>query len=156
MNAILAIPIGLRLAGLAIIGACIGSAVNWAVYRLAWNQRAIGPWSPRLPEAQTRGWLDRLPVLGWIGVALLAVLLWTGYRNILRLLERDPEAGRLRLGLFVIAVIYNLTEAGIRTTDLVWIAFLFAIIALPKPAVRVAAAPKAIETNATIEAAQFV
>jgi len=94
--------------------------------------------------------------LGWIGVALLAVLLWTGYRNILRLLERDPEAGRLRLGLFVIAVIYNLTEAGIRTTDLVWIAFLFAIIAAPKPAVRVAAAPKAIETNAAIEAAQFV
>jgi len=93
--------------------------------------------------------------LGWIGVALLGVLLWTGYRNILRLLERDPEAGRLPLGLFVIAVIYNLTEAGIRTTDLVWIAFLFAIIALPKPLLRTPAR-KTVEAKAVIEAAQFV
>jgi exopolysaccharide production protein ExoQ len=94
--------------------------------------------------------------LGWIGVAFLAGLLWTGYRNILRLLERDPEAGRLRLGFFVIAVIYNFTEAGIRTTDLVWIAFIFAVMALPKRPLPLASASKTRFTKATIGSEQFV
>jgi len=71
--------------------------------------------------------------LGFTGLALLAFLLWSGYKNVLRLLERDPEAGRLRLGYFVIAVVYNLTEAGIRSSDPVWIAFILAAIALPEP-----------------------
>jgi O-antigen ligase len=78
------------------------------------------------------GYLEVYLNLGWVGLAFLAGLLWTGYRNILRLLDRDLEAGRLRLGYFVIAVIYNFTEAGIRSTDLVWIAFILAITALPE------------------------
>jgi O-antigen ligase len=72
--------------------------------------------------------------LGCIGLALLAGIFWTGYRNVLRLLDRDPEAGRLRLGYFVSAVIYNFTEAGIRTSGLVWIGLLLAAIALPERA----------------------
>jgi hypothetical protein len=59
-------------------------------------------------------------------------LFWTGYRNILRLLETDPEAGRLRLGFLVIAIVYNFTEAGIRTSDPVWIGLLLAITAIPR------------------------
>ena len=62
---------------------------------------------------------------------LLSALLWTGYKNVMQLLERDPVEGRLRLGLFVIVVVYNFTEAAFRSTDLVWIAFLLAIVALP-------------------------
>jgi hypothetical protein len=62
----------------------------------------------------------------------LAGLLWTGYRNILRLIGRDPEAGRLRLGFFLIAVVYNFTEVGIRSTDPVWIAFILAIAFFPE------------------------
>jgi O-antigen ligase len=78
------------------------------------------------------GYLETYLNLGWAGLALLAVLFWTGYRNILRLLETDPEAGRLRLGFLVIAIVYNFTEAGIRTTDLVWIALILAIAAFPQ------------------------
>jgi hypothetical protein len=37
------------------------------------------------------------------------------------------------LGLLVIAIIYNFTEAGFRMSDLVWIALLFAVAAAPKP-----------------------
>lgn len=77
------------------------------------------------------GYLEVYLNLGVAGLILIGGLMVTGYRNILRMLDRDPEAGRLRLGYFVIAVVYNFTEAGIRSTDLVWIAFLFAIIALP-------------------------
>ncbi len=77
------------------------------------------------------GYLEMYLNLGWIGESLLAILLLTGYRNIQRLLSRDPEAGRIRLGYFVIAVVYNFTEAGFRSGDLIWISFVLAIIALP-------------------------
>ena len=67
MNAILAIPIGLRLVGLAIIGAWVGSAVNWAIYRFAYSPRLIGPWSATSSTAPAR-WSDRLPIVGWLGL----------------------------------------------------------------------------------------
>ena len=78
------------------------------------------------------GYLEMYLNLGWAGLACLAGLLWTGYRNILRLIGRDPEAGRLRLGFFLIAVVYNFTEVGIRSTDPVWIAFILAIAFFPE------------------------
>ena len=77
------------------------------------------------------GYLEMYLNLGWAGEALLAILLWTGYRNILQLLDRDPEAGRLRLALFVVAIVYNFTEAGFRSTDLIWIGFVLAIAVPP-------------------------
>jgi len=73
------------------------------------------------------GYLEMYLNLGFIGDAFLAALLWTGFRNILRLLERQPDEGRLRLGFFVIAVVYNFTEAGFRSTDPIWIGFILAI-----------------------------
>ncbi|MCU1308151.1 MAG: hypothetical protein JWN45_2846 [Acidobacteriaceae bacterium] len=77
------------------------------------------------------GYLEVYLNLGAVGLALVAGLMVSGYRNVLRLLDRDPDAGRLRLGYFVIAVTYNFTEAAIRSTDPVWITFLLATIALP-------------------------
>lgn len=103
------------------------------------------------------GYFELYLNLGFVGVAFLAGLLWTGYRNILRLLDRDPEAGRLRLGYFVIALVYNFTEAGIRTSDLVWIAFIFAITALPeRPPAPVPAAKARPATAALVEVEQAV
>jgi exopolysaccharide production protein ExoQ len=78
------------------------------------------------------GYLEVYLNLGWIGVILIGLIMIAGYRNILRLLSRDAEEGRLRLAYFVVAVAYNFTEAAIRTADLVWIAFLLSMIVLPK------------------------
>jgi exopolysaccharide production protein ExoQ len=86
------------------------------------------------------GYLEMYLNLGWAGVALLGMLIWTAYRNIQRLLERAPASGRLRLGYFIIALIYNFTEAGFRSTDLIWIVFVLSIIWPPRvmaPAVAV-------------------
>jgi exopolysaccharide production protein ExoQ len=103
------------------------------------------------------GYLEVYLNLGWIGVALFTALIATGYRNVLRALDREPEAGRLRLGFFVIAVIYNFTEAGIRSTDLVWIAFLLALIALPERSRATSMGGKSRDvTTAMVEAGQFV
>lgn len=93
---------------------------------LAWSHPIVAG----LTEAHN-GYLETYLNLGWVGIALMAGLLWTGYRKILRLIEQDPQAGRLRLGFFIIAVVYNFTEAGFRSTDLIWIAFILAITALP-------------------------
>jgi exopolysaccharide production protein ExoQ len=102
------------------------------------------------------GYIETYINLGAVGVIFILVLMATGYRNVLRLLDRDPEAGRLRLGYLVIAVIYNFTEAAIRTTDLVWIAFVLALMALPgRPAARTAKKKKRV-TPTLVEAEQAV
>lgn len=68
MNAILHIPIALRLLGLAIIGAWLGSLLNLAIYRLAYSPRSISPWSSPLASAARRRWSDWLPIVGWFGL----------------------------------------------------------------------------------------
>jgi leader peptidase (prepilin peptidase) / N-methyltransferase len=68
VNQILAIPMELRLAALFVLGACVGSLANLGIYRLAWNRRAISPWGPRPAGLAPRRLLDRVPVLGWLGM----------------------------------------------------------------------------------------
>jgi prepilin signal peptidase PulO-like enzyme (type II secretory pathway) len=68
VNFILAIPLGVRLALLFLLGAVAGAIVNWAVYTLAWNRRAISPWSATLAGAPPRRASDRVPIVGWLGL----------------------------------------------------------------------------------------
>ncbi|MGD9634855.1 MAG: prepilin peptidase [Pirellulales bacterium] len=70
---------GLRLAALFVVGAFLGSLVNWATYTFAWNPRPISPWG-RMPEgAAKRGWFERLPILGWFGLRREAPLFGSGF-----------------------------------------------------------------------------
>jgi len=50
----------------AAIGIITGAVVNWAIYRLAWNKREIGPWSPVPESVNQRPALARIPILGWL------------------------------------------------------------------------------------------
>lgn len=50
----------------AAIGIIAGAIVNWAIYRLAWNKREIGPWSPLPVSVDRRPVLARIPILGWL------------------------------------------------------------------------------------------
>jgi len=68
MQFLIAIPLPLRLAALFAIGTCLGSLVNWAIYRLAWNPRDISPWSLPPKNASPRRPFDRFPVVGWFGL----------------------------------------------------------------------------------------
>ena len=85
------------------------------------------------PNESHNGYLEVYLNLGWIGVGLLAMILVNGYRSVIRFLSRDPEAGPLALAYFFVGVAYNFTEAAIRTTGLVWIAFALAITLIPQP-----------------------
>jgi leader peptidase (prepilin peptidase) / N-methyltransferase len=51
-----------------VVGLLMGAIVNWAAYGLAWNRRAISPWSCPPEHALPRQWTDRIPVVGWLGL----------------------------------------------------------------------------------------
>src|SRR6476660_9599707 len=55
----------LRLLGLFLIGACLGAAINLGIYRLAYLRRRISAWSRTRGRLPSRGWLDRVPIIGW-------------------------------------------------------------------------------------------
>ncbi len=69
MAFILAIPFEVRLIILFVAGCALGSLCNWAIYRLAYTQRSISPWSAPPTGAPVRHWTDRIPVFGWLGLA---------------------------------------------------------------------------------------
>ena len=57
------------LAAIFVLGTILGSLTNWAIYRLAWNSREISPWGPKPENAKPRAALDRVPIVGWLGLA---------------------------------------------------------------------------------------
>jgi len=79
------------------------------------------------------GYLEVYLNLGWCGITLLAVLILTGYRNVLVACRREPDTGRLRLAYFSAALVCNLTTAQFRMATPAWIFFLLAIMAVPEP-----------------------
>jgi exopolysaccharide production protein ExoQ len=82
------------------------------------------------------GYIEVLITLGWIGEALLAVVIVTGYRHVIAGLRYDPDFGSLRVALFIAVIVTGLTEAAFRMMGPPWIIFLLAIAApiyaLPK------------------------
>ena len=62
-------PLQLRIGIVCLIAALVASQVNRAIFRLAWTPRDIGPWSPAAPNTPPRRWWDRVPIIGWFGMA---------------------------------------------------------------------------------------
>lgn len=83
------------------------------------------------PNQAHNGYLEIFLNLGWVGVALLAVVMVAALVNIRHAFSHDHESARLRLAFLIVAIIYNLTEAAFKSFHLVWIAFLLAVIARP-------------------------
>jgi len=79
VNQLLGIPIEIRMAAVFALGICLGSLANLAIYRLAYQTRAISPWSRADAKAPPRRWSDRLPILGWLGLRREASLHGTGF-----------------------------------------------------------------------------
>jgi exopolysaccharide production protein ExoQ len=79
------------------------------------------------------GYLEIYLNLGWAGIALLGLVILTGFPKVLRALRLDTESGKLMLAYFILGLIYNFTEAGFKMMNPVWIFFLLAIMAVPNP-----------------------
>jgi O-antigen ligase len=87
---------------------------------------SIYSWKPL--EAHN-GYLEIFLSLGWVGVALLAVVLVTGYRRVFAAFRRNPSVGSLMLAYFSVGVVFNCTEAALfRMMTPVWMFLLLAII----------------------------
>src|SRR5262249_27160668 len=84
------------------------------------------------PNEAYNGFLEVWLNLGWVGVALLAVVIVTGYRNIVVSFRRDPQVARLQLAFFAAGLIFGLTEAAFRMMTPTWIMFILAVIAVPE------------------------
>jgi exopolysaccharide production protein ExoQ len=97
------------------------------------------------------GYLETYLNLGAIGLTLLGIFIVAGYRDIVRSLRRDSDLARIRLAFFVVAVIYNFTEAAFRTTCSIWIAFLLATTAVPSVVLK---RSRALEPS-KVDVAQF-
>jgi O-antigen ligase len=88
------------------------------------------------PNQAHNGYIEVYLDLGWVGLALLALVIGSGYRNIVRALRWDPGAARLKLAFFAVAVAYNLTEHAFRDLHPLWIALLLAVTVVPEPSAR--------------------
>jgi exopolysaccharide production protein ExoQ len=82
------------------------------------------------------GYIEIYLNLGWVGLLLLGAIIVAGYRNIMKGLRSNPETSRLKLAFFFICLVYNFTEASFKMMSPVWITFLWAAMAAPKPRVR--------------------
>ena len=98
------------------------------------------------PNESHNGYLEIYLTLGWIGIALLATWVVTGYRNAFVNFRRDHRIGTLLLAFFVATVVYNLTEAAFKGTDPIWLMFILATMALPKMA-RTQPRPQLVEAE---------
>lgn len=64
----LTLPLALQLGVLALLGAVLGAAANWAIYTLAYCSRPITPWASPAAGAPPRRAADRIPIFGWLGL----------------------------------------------------------------------------------------
>ena len=114
-----------------------GNALVGTGFESFWlGRRLHRVWEMTMPGLQEahNGYLEFYLNLGWIGVILLLGLIVTGYRNVIAGFRGNAGLANLRLAFFIAAVIYNFTEAGFRETTLIWIFFLLATFAIPRPA----------------------
>jgi O-antigen ligase len=134
-----------------------GRTTGWSIMLSIPNNRLVGTgydsfwlgprlktlWEafPNLPIGQAHdGYLEIFLNLGWIGVALLGLLIATGYRNVTGGCRRDPDIGSLRIAFFLAAIVTAFTEGVFRMMTPPWIFFLLATAAAPwMPQRRVAA-----------------
>jgi O-antigen ligase len=74
------------------------------------------------------GYIEVFLNLGWVGVGLISLILISGYRRAIAALRLNPSIGGLTLAYIIGAAVYNITEAGFRFLNPMWIVLLLAII----------------------------
>jgi exopolysaccharide production protein ExoQ len=84
---------------------------------------------PGLPLNEAHdGYIEVYLNLGWIGVSLIVLILFDGYRRAVKAFRQDPGIGALLVAFALTAVTYNITEAGFRALHPFWIFYLLAVM----------------------------
>jgi hypothetical protein len=66
--------------------------------------------------------------LGWIGIALIATIIITGYRQAIASARRYPSMSSMALAYVMASAVYSITEAGFRMLDPIWFFLLLALV----------------------------
>ncbi len=112
MNWFVDLPFALRLAILFVAGLLLGGALNWGIYRLAYDVRRISPWSAAPAGCGRRTWLDRAPLIGWFRLRRETPLHGAGFWV-------RPLAIELFTGLLLAALYwYEIGQWGLLSPDL--------------------------------------
>jgi len=99
----------------------LGPRLNkiWGVY--SWH-----------PEEAHKGYIEIFLNLGWVGVLLLGVVLWRGYKKAIAAYRRNAPAANLMLSFFIVGLVYNFTEAAFfRMMTPAWVFLLFSLTKQP-------------------------
>ncbi len=74
IDAWISVPIGARMATLAMLGLVAGAFANYLIYSWCYFPRPISPHVPPHPDARPRRASDRIPLVGWWGLRRESVL----------------------------------------------------------------------------------
>jgi len=94
------LPLDVRYTILAVIGLVAGVFANYLIYSWAYFPRHISPWAPPHEQSPARTALDRVPVLGWLGLRRESELHGRGFWVRPLLVEIGVAAGLVGLYWF--------------------------------------------------------
>ena len=83
---------------------------------------------PQMTNEAHNGYIEVYLNLGFIGLALIALILGQGYLTSIRVFRRDGALGALLMAYVVTAVTYNISEACFRMLGLEWFILLLSIV----------------------------
>jgi O-antigen ligase len=86
-------------------------------------------YNPQNINEAHNGYIEVYLNLGWVGVGLITLILFKGYRDIVAVFRRDPVVGSRLLAYFFLVVFYGITEACFRLLSTTWIFLLLAVVA---------------------------
>lgn len=95
-----------------------------------WHTLEAEGWDPlvsHLNEAHD-GYIEVYLNLGLVGVFIIASLLISGYRYAVAEFRKSTAMGGLLFAYIIAAAFYNITEAGFRSLDLMWIFLLLSVV----------------------------
>ncbi len=75
------------------------------------------------------GYLEVYLNVGAVGLSLIVLVFIHGYRRCVATFRSNPTLGSLLLAYLMVAVLYNVTEAGFRMLNPMWTFLLLAIVA---------------------------
>jgi len=88
-----------------------------------------GWWHPEILVTEAHnGYIEVYLNLGWIGVALISLILMTSYKQAVAAIRLNPSIGSLTLAYVIVSAVYSITEAGFRSPDPMWIFLLLASV----------------------------
>jgi O-antigen ligase len=100
----------------------------WLGSRLA-HIWALNPW---MPNQAHNGYLEVYLNLGWVGLALVMLVLGTGYTTVFSAWKKGIATGGLGLSYVFVVLVFNFTEAAFfRIQAAAWLFCLVAIIRVP-------------------------